>query len=193
MVGARDVDKMSKRKKEYEVETIVDSKVKGTKTEYLVKWKGYPASQNTWETSANLSNVQDMVDAYEEKQNPPPKPAAKRGPGRPSKAESLAKAAAAAAKEVFAPDRASRSSMKNSAPEPKAPAAKKSKAEPANKKEEAPKVGSAARQNYASPAMHTNHHISWLTARSHCRSPLLCAARTSFLRSLCGPCADVLH
>ena len=66
----------------YEVEKIVESRQKGKKTEYLVKWKGYPASQNTWEPPANLEEVQDMVDAFENKKKPAAAPA-KRGPGRP--------------------------------------------------------------------------------------------------------------
>lgn len=33
----------------YTVEHIVDKKKEGLKTFYLVKWEGFPHSQNTWE------------------------------------------------------------------------------------------------------------------------------------------------
>lgn len=41
----------------YIVERIVGTReVMGTK-QYLVKWKGYPSSQNTWEPIENLNNI----------------------------------------------------------------------------------------------------------------------------------------
>jgi Chromo (CHRromatin Organisation MOdifier) domain len=33
----------------YEVEKILTSQKIGQGTQYLVKWKGYPESENTWE------------------------------------------------------------------------------------------------------------------------------------------------
>lgn len=36
---------------EWEVESIIDSKMKKTR-QYLVKWVGYPHSANTWEPEA---------------------------------------------------------------------------------------------------------------------------------------------
>ena len=32
--------------------------------QYLVRWHGYAHEHDTWEPEANLSNAQDMVDAY---------------------------------------------------------------------------------------------------------------------------------
>jgi len=32
---------------------------------YLVKWTGYPDSQNTWEPVSNLSNVRDMIRTFD--------------------------------------------------------------------------------------------------------------------------------
>ena len=67
------------------MEKIVDSRQKGKKMEYLVKWKGYPSAENTWEPSSNLEDVMDMVEAFEAKSSGK---AVKRGPGRPPKSAS---------------------------------------------------------------------------------------------------------
>ena len=32
---------------EYQVEAILDKRVRGNKTQYFLKWKGYPNSENT--------------------------------------------------------------------------------------------------------------------------------------------------
>jgi hypothetical protein len=42
---------------EYEVERILDMKQKGRghKTHYLIKWKGYPTSDNSWEPEENVT------------------------------------------------------------------------------------------------------------------------------------------
>jgi len=39
---------------EYEVERILQKREKGKRIEYLIKWKGYPSSSNTWEPKENL-------------------------------------------------------------------------------------------------------------------------------------------
>lgn len=39
----------------YEVEKIVSHRKKAGKTQYLLKWKGFPAAHNTWETAEGLS------------------------------------------------------------------------------------------------------------------------------------------
>lgn len=42
-------------KEEFEVEKIVDDKVEKGQQFYLVKWKGYPTSQNTWQSKSSLA------------------------------------------------------------------------------------------------------------------------------------------
>jgi len=68
--------------KTFQVEKLMDMKMDGKKKLFLVKWKGYPASQNTWEPVAHLGECKDMMAAFDKKEEAaPPK---KRG--RPPKA-----------------------------------------------------------------------------------------------------------
>ena len=50
----------------YEVEKIVDKRtnIYGL-VEYLVKWKGYPSSDNTWEPKKNLKKLDHLIKEYE--------------------------------------------------------------------------------------------------------------------------------
>src|SRR6201999_3062735 len=41
---------------EYEVEGILYQRQGQHEDEYLIKWKGYPHSENTWEPKSNLGN-----------------------------------------------------------------------------------------------------------------------------------------
>ncbi len=50
----------------FEVECILDRKLLGNRPVYKIKWVGYPLSECTWEPLAHLSQVMDLVDAYEE-------------------------------------------------------------------------------------------------------------------------------
>jgi len=50
---------------EYEVEAIVDKRVKKGVVEYFVKWKGWPSDTNTWEGLDNLENSGELIDEYE--------------------------------------------------------------------------------------------------------------------------------
>ena len=52
---------------EYEVEEILDQKKQKGKMKYLVKWKGYPLYDSTWETVDNLDNAPKLLQAYKQK------------------------------------------------------------------------------------------------------------------------------
>ena len=54
---------------EYEVEKIVDKRIKNGKVEYKIKWVGYSMEECTWEPLKNLENIKKMIDDYNEKIN----------------------------------------------------------------------------------------------------------------------------
>src|SRR5258707_5098442 len=49
------------RSEEYEVESIVDSKYRYRHLHYLVKFKGWPDSDNEWLPADHLANAPDIV------------------------------------------------------------------------------------------------------------------------------------
>ena len=51
---------------EFTVEKILDKRVRNSKVEYLIKWEGYPDTENTWEPQENL-DCPDIISAYEER------------------------------------------------------------------------------------------------------------------------------
>jgi transposase InsO family protein len=53
---------------EYEVEELLDCQYRNGKPKYLVKWLGYPQSENTWEPKGNL-NCLDLLAQFHQ-QNP---------------------------------------------------------------------------------------------------------------------------
>ena len=56
---------MSESEEEYEVECILDKRMRKDKVEYLVKWKGWDLPEhNTWEALAHL-NCEELMAEYE--------------------------------------------------------------------------------------------------------------------------------
>jgi hypothetical protein len=49
---------------EYEVEQILDMQRINNQPFYLIKWKGYDTSENTWEPIENLTNCQLLIQTY---------------------------------------------------------------------------------------------------------------------------------
>jgi hypothetical protein len=49
---------------EYEVESILDSRLFRRRLQYLVKWKGYDVSENTWQSATDLSNSPRLIDEF---------------------------------------------------------------------------------------------------------------------------------
>ena len=46
---------------EYEVDEILDSRIFRKKLQYLVSWKGYDISEQSWELVENFSNHEECV------------------------------------------------------------------------------------------------------------------------------------
>ena len=59
---------------EYEVEKIENSQVYQGKLQYLVKWKGYPVSDNTWEPQGHPKNVKKHIDDFHKRIPSAPRP-----------------------------------------------------------------------------------------------------------------------
>lgn len=54
----------------YEIETIRRRRRRQNQIQYLVKWRGWPESANTWEPEENLKACSDFVEAFEKRQQP---------------------------------------------------------------------------------------------------------------------------
>jgi hypothetical protein len=49
---------------EWEVEDILDCRVRGKHRQYLVSWKGFGPQENSWEPDVNLQNCKELLDQF---------------------------------------------------------------------------------------------------------------------------------
>jgi hypothetical protein len=59
------IETIDEYNKEYEVEQILDSRQHQGAREYLIKWKGYDASENTWEAAKNMTHCRQLLKRYQ--------------------------------------------------------------------------------------------------------------------------------
>ncbi|XP_065853751.1 chromo domain-containing protein LHP1 isoform X2 [Euphorbia lathyris] len=50
----------------YEIEAIRRKRVRKGQLQYLIKWRGWPETSNTWEPLENLESCSDVIEAFEE-------------------------------------------------------------------------------------------------------------------------------
>ncbi|XP_003748184.1 chromobox protein homolog 1 [Galendromus occidentalis] len=67
-MSARRNDKAAEAEPEFIVEKILEKKLgKNNKVLYLLKWKGYDDTENTWEPVENLEDCRDFIRDFEDK------------------------------------------------------------------------------------------------------------------------------
>ena len=49
---------------EYEVARILDRRVVRGQEQFLIRWKGYGANEDTWEPTCNLENSRRLLDEF---------------------------------------------------------------------------------------------------------------------------------
>ena len=54
---------------QYEVERIINHRKRGRSTQYLIRWKGYSALDDSWEPEANLENAKEILEQYKKSQD----------------------------------------------------------------------------------------------------------------------------
>lgn len=55
----------------YEIEDLRKKRTRKGQLQYLVKWRGWPETANTWEPADNLNTCADIVEAFEERMRTP--------------------------------------------------------------------------------------------------------------------------
>ena len=61
---AETIDDEEKHVVEAVISSRIDGRGKKRSMRYLVKWKGYPESENSWEPEANLEHVAEAIEDY---------------------------------------------------------------------------------------------------------------------------------
>jgi hypothetical protein len=61
--------KIEGRQEEWEVEKILDKRERYKKVQYLVKWKGFPLYDSSWESASNLANAPASIAKFEGKKH----------------------------------------------------------------------------------------------------------------------------
>lgn len=51
----------------FEIESVRKKRSRKGKLQYLIKWRGWPETANTWEPFENLMSCSDIIDAFEER------------------------------------------------------------------------------------------------------------------------------
>src|SRR3981081_1648050 len=65
---------------EYEVETVLDSRIVNGKIEYLVKWESYGPEDNSWEPAPHLENSSRKTKEFHQRNPDRPGPTKGRKP-----------------------------------------------------------------------------------------------------------------
>lgn len=66
---------------EYEVEAIIEQRIRNGRNEYLIKWKGYSATENTWEPTKHLQSCRNMIKRFHQDQQRTARTPRPTGPG----------------------------------------------------------------------------------------------------------------
>jgi hypothetical protein len=83
------------------VEEIRDSCVRSQELHYLVKWKGFPEEENTWEPVAHLGNSMELVEEfYQAHQEKPNQTTLEKAPQKAAEKEASRKARAEVAQQA---------------------------------------------------------------------------------------------
>ncbi|CAL9119573.1 probable chromo domain-containing protein LHP1 [Musa acuminata AAA Group] len=67
----------------YEIEDIRKKRVRKGQIQYLIKWRGWPETANTWEPFENIQSCADIIEAFEERSRSPRARRRKRKHGGP--------------------------------------------------------------------------------------------------------------
>jgi hypothetical protein len=57
------------QEEEYEVEAIITHRKHGRWNQYLIKWKGYPTSDNLWKPKSNLKHAGKLLASFKQQRH----------------------------------------------------------------------------------------------------------------------------